>query len=455
MSIKQKFAIYFSLLFSILLSIVLVVVFTLYANFREEEFRDRLEEKAATTLKLLLDVEEVDYNLLKVIDKNTVTRLYKEKVMVFNDSLKLIYSSVDNTTISWTNEELLEIKKQTNVYKKINELDVYGFFYDSNNKDYYILVSAEDKYGNRKLAFLKSLLIISFVAGCIISFIASFLLSKKVFKPLDYFTKQILQINPKKLHQRIELHKQKDEIQQLGIAFNDLLSRIETAYEQQKNFTANASHEIRTPLARLVTQLENLKQNVTDTTTLQVLHSLSEEAYMLSDIVSSLLILSKVNEQEIEKAFKIIRIDEVIFKSISWSQQQHTDLKFNFEIQSKSNDTPLLEIKGDEMLLTIAFNNLFKNAYHYSNNKIVSCTIHSNHNKLSVSIINQGPTITKEEVNNIFLPFKRGVNTTNKTGSGLGLSIVKRITDYHKATITYTSTEKLENIFTITFHLQN
>jgi signal transduction histidine kinase len=455
MSIKQKFAIYFSLLFSILLSIVLVVVFTLYANFREEEFRDRLEEKAATTLKLLLDVEEVDYNLLKVIDKNTVTRLYKEKVMVFNDSLKLIYSSVDNTTISWTNEELLEIKKQTNVYKKINELDVYGFFYDSNNKDYYILVSAEDKYGNRKLAFLKSLLIISFVAGCIISFIASFLLSKKVFKPLDYFTKQILQINPKKLHQRIELHKQKDEIQQLGIAFNDLLSRIETAYEQQKNFTANASHEIRTPLARLVTQLENLKQNVTDTTTLQVLHSLSEEAYMLSDIVSSLLILSKVNEQEIEKAFKIIRIDEVIFKSISWLQQQHTDLKFNFEIQSQLNDTPLLEIKGDEMLLTIAFNNLFKNAYHYSNNKIVSCTILSNHNKLSVSIINHGPTITKEEVNNIFLPFKRGVNTTNKTGSGLGLSIVKRITDYHKATITYTSTEKSENKFTITFHLQN
>ena len=84
MSIKRKLSLLISILLSLLFICGAFIVEFLYSEFRKDEFKKRLEEKALTYVKLLIDVEEVDANLLRIIDKNTVGKLYEEKVLIMN-----------------------------------------------------------------------------------------------------------------------------------------------------------------------------------------------------------------------------------------------------------------------------------------------------------------------------------------------------------------------------------
>src|SRR5579863_379210 len=144
MNLKQRFSLTFSLLFSVILATLLLIVFTLFSNFRKEEIQNRLVEKAQTTVKLLVEVKTMDYTLLKLIDKETINNLYNEKTLIFNDSLTLIYSSIDDAVINWDTGLLKKIQKINFIYKAEKEYDIVGLKIRQQGKNYVVLISAED-----------------------------------------------------------------------------------------------------------------------------------------------------------------------------------------------------------------------------------------------------------------------------------------------------------------------
>ena len=439
MNLKHRLPLLFSLLFSLLLAFVMITVYGLYANFRKEEFKDRLAEKVENTVKLLLKVKEVDEQVLKIIDRASINRLYNEKTLIFDEHKQLIYSSIDDATIHWSPRELNELKQQKETFKESREYDVLGLYFEYAGKDYYALISAEDKYGRSKLDYLKVLLAGAFVTGTALVWLLSFSLSKRILKPLESLRKQMQEITTKNLTARVAEPKQDDEIKALSLSFNQMLDRIDTAYKNQKNFTSNASHELRTPITRIVMQLENLlKENTLPDRLQNTLTSISEDTYRLSDIVASLLLLSNVEENDLRTAFKALRLDEIIFESASRISGLYPDMKIQFEVENLSPHEPDMEIKGDETLLKIVFVNLFKNAYQYSDNRVVQCLLRQQSGSLQVVMTNQGETPAVEDPNLLFHPFSRGSNTKNKPGSGIGLSIVQRILHYHGASVAYT-----------------
>ena len=83
MQLKHRVPLFYSLLFSFVLATVMMTVYYLFANFRKVEFKDRLAQRAQTTIKLLLEVKEVDNQLLKIIDQNSINKLYNEKTLIF------------------------------------------------------------------------------------------------------------------------------------------------------------------------------------------------------------------------------------------------------------------------------------------------------------------------------------------------------------------------------------
>ncbi|HEV7380547.1 MAG TPA: two-component sensor histidine kinase, partial [Dyadobacter sp.] len=101
MKIKDRIAIQFTLLVAALLFVFSVVVYTVSSSFRQEEFFDRLRSKARTTCRLLVKVNGIDKDLLKVIDENTLTEMLDEKVLIFNSKNDLIYSSVDDKLLTY------------------------------------------------------------------------------------------------------------------------------------------------------------------------------------------------------------------------------------------------------------------------------------------------------------------------------------------------------------------
>ena len=170
----------------------------------------------------------------------------------------------------------------------------------------------------------------------------------------------------------------------------------------------------------------------------------------LSALVDSLLILSKL-ERKTTQQNEICRIDELIFDSSVILNKLFSDFKIDLEIEEVDN----LEVKGNKSLLSIAFINLFRNAYLYSDSKLAKVKITSEANILKITISNDGKTISKEEQSRLFEPFIRGKNVKDKSGLGLGLPIVLRILNHHRYKIEYSISPEGENQFTLYFEISH
>ena len=452
MTLKNRISLLVSLLFTILFGLASTVIFVLYSNFRKEEFRDRLEIKALSNIKLLVNVKEVDDQLLKMIDQNSINKLYDEKTLVFDSHYKLIYSSIDDAKINWSIEDLKYLKKHKTFFKQQGDYEVYGVFYDTKDKDFYALISATDDYGKRKLLFLRYTLVVSYIFFTCICWVLTSFMVKKAMSPLRIFHQKIKNINENNLDTRIKSKSAKNEIDLIANEFNFMMDRIEISYQKQKEFTAHASHELRTPLSRITSQIEN---TITDSATSDkgksFLKTILSDVNQLTELINSLLILSKIDNKNPEN-YEVHRMDEILFSAIENLNKSFPYFVILFEMEENDNLDIALEIKGNKNLLEIALGNVLKNACVYSDNKQANVKISIEDHHLIISISNTGNTLSENEQKNLFQPFMRGANSKGTTGFGLGLRIVNRILALHTAKIKYSIPETNTNLFQLIFH---
>ncbi len=452
MTLKNRISLLVSLLFTILFGLASTVIFVLYSNFRKEEFRDRLQIKALSNIKLLVNVKEVDDQLLKMIDQNSINKLYDEKTLVFDSNYKLIYSSIDDAKINWSINDLKYLKKHKTFFKQQGDYEVYGVFYDTQKRDFYALISATDDYGKRKLLFLRYTLIVSYIFFTCICWVLTSFMVKKAMNPLSIFHQKIKNINENNLDTRIASKSNKNEIDLIANEFNFMMNRIEISYQKQKEFTAHASHELRTPLSRITSQIENV---VADPATSEkgksFLKVILSDVNQLTQLINSLLILSKIDNKNHEQN-EVHRMDEILFSAIENLNKSFPDFVILFEMEESDDLDSALEIKGNKNLLEIALSNILKNACVYSDNKQAKVKISTENSHLVISVSNTGKTLSEEEQKNLFQPFMRGKNAKGTSGFGLGLRIVQRILTLHNSTITYSVSDKNTNLFQLLFH---
>ena len=452
MTLKNRISLVVSLLFTILFGLASTVIFVLYSNFRKVEFRERLEIKALSSIKLLVNVKELDDQLLKMIDQNSINKLYDEKTLVFDSNYKLIYSSIDDAKINWSIEDLKYLKKHKTFFKQQGNYEVYGVFYDTNDKDFYALISATDDYGKRKLLFLRYTLIISYIFFTCICWVLTSFMVKKAMSPLRIFHQKIKNINENNLDTRITSKSNKNEVDLIANEFNFMMDRIEISYQKQKEFTAHASHELRTPLSRITSQIENTISDLsTSDKGKSFLKTILSDVNQLTELITSLLVLSKIDNKNQENS-EVHRMDEILFSAIESVNKSFPDFVILFDMEESDNLDTVLEIKGNKNLLEIALSNVLKNACAYSDNKQAEVKISTYKNQLIISVLNTGKTLSETEQKNLFQPFMRGKNSKGTSGFGLGLRIVNRILTLHKAQISYSVPQENTNLFQLIFH---
>jgi len=438
------------MLFTLLFGITSLTIILSFAEFRAEEFKERLEKKALTSINLLVGVKEVNDNLLRIIDQNSVPQLYNERTIIFDDHKKVIYSTYNaKEDHRWTESDLSDLIKNKKFYIKKNDIEILGVKSVVDDKNYYAFLSAIDKYGNRKQEFLVYTLLIVYVLFTITTWFLTFFVVKNQLEPLNYFLKRIANINEKNLDSFLIVKADSvNEINLLSNEFNYMLKRINDGYLKQKEFTSNASHELRTPLARISAQLENHIPN-SNPASKPILISVLSDVRLLNELINSLILLAKLDSHSTQH-HQTTRIDEVLYLSIHKISHLYNDIKVSFNIAESLEDLDLLEVDADQNLLQIAFINLLKNAYQYSNNKNIDVTIYSEGDKVFLSIQNDGETINDTNQKNLFMPFVRGNNARNTQGLGLGLRIVRRIFDAYKFDVRYFVNDGL-NEFRIKF----
>ncbi|MFH6991903.1 ATP-binding protein [Flavobacterium sp. FlaQc-48] len=453
MTLKNRISLLVSLLFTILFGLASTLIFVLYSNFRKDEFRDRLEIKALSNIKLLVNVKQIDNQLLKMIDQNSINKLYDEKTLVFDSDYKLIYSSIDDAKIKWSVDDLKYLKKHKTFFKQQGNYEVYGVFYDTKDRDFYALISATDNFGQRRLLFLRYTLVVSYILFTCICWVITSITVKKLMSPLNIFHQKIKKINENNLDTRVESKSNNNEIDLIANEFNFMMDRIEISYQRQKEFTAHASHELRTPLSRITSQIENVIVDAkTSDDRKSFLTAILSDVNQLTELINSLLILSKIdnkNHQENE----LHRMDEILFSSIESLNKSYPEFVILFEIEENDHLDTALEIRGNKNLLEIAISNVLKNACVYSDNKQAKVIISAQDDHLIIAISNTGKTLNEEEQKNLFQPFMRGENSQGTSGFGLGLRIVQRILTLHNATITYSVPNINTNLFQLFFHL--
>lgn len=291
-SLRVRFAIGFSILFTIFLAIALIIVYVSYADFRKEEYYKRLKDKALTTFKLLIEVEQIDQELLQVIDRNTLNSLYEsEKVLIFSSN-RLIYSSIAEKQIRFSQEFLSSVKLKKEIHTTQDDSELVAIYIEQQGKEYIVLASAYDKYGRRIMRFLKWVILIVYFLGLAIGWTATHFFVIKVIRPLDALKKDIQKITSDNLDIRLSQEGQGEEVDSLAKNFNQMLERLQQAFSIHKDFVHYASHELRTPIAAMVGITESALSKKISFEDRELLNKLYSQQQNLTSITNSLLLLS-------------------------------------------------------------------------------------------------------------------------------------------------------------------
>ncbi len=448
MTLRFKISLFISLLFTALFGLASFFIIYQYAQFRKEEFRQRLEEKAINTIRLLVEVKEVDNQVLKTIDQNSINKLYDEKTLVFDAHHRLLYSSLDDTRITWTEADLNYLRQHKTFFKKEGDYEIYGVYHDTKQEDFYALISANDNYGKRKLRYLIYLVLVVYAVLTSLAWVLCFSVTRRLLLPLSRFHRSISEVNENNLAYRLETRDDSNnEIEGLAREFNHLLQRLEDAYQRQKEFTAQASHELRTPLARISARLENQLasgQPMQPADTAALLKSIGQ----ITELINSLLVLSKV-EGQTGTSREACRVDELLYTCIEKVHAENPAFRAELDMQDPGMTEAQLTILSNSLLLEIAFYNLLKNAAAYSPDCRAQILLLTENERLRIIIRNNGPALSPEEQLLLFRPFMRGSHARQHPGFGLGLRITRRILHALGHEIRYSSREGLHEFIII------
>jgi signal transduction histidine kinase len=453
MKIKFKIALLFTLLVTLIFLLLGTTVYYLSSLNRKSEFSLRLRNRALTSTRLLLELEEINRPLLKKIDSLTMNLLFEERISIYNDKNELFYSNrpeIDDL-LKPNNKLLNKIREDKDYRFSIGKYEGVGIIYNEKANNYVVVATAIDRTGRNALDQLKRILLLSGLAGIIITMLTGYYFSIYLLRPLGQIITEMNEISFQNISQRIATSNRKDELNQLVQTFNSLLERLETSFNNQKSFIANASHELSTPLAAISSQLEvALLQNRSEQEYKTVLASVQEDVVHLNNLVRKLLELAKAGAGK-GISLEPVRIDEILLSAVEEVNKLHRDYHVYFSFDEIPEEETLCYVYGNEELLFIAFKNIIENACKYSSSHTAWVSITIKPDKKIIRIKDEGIGMTEAEIQKIFEPFFRSQKAESiSTGLGLGLSMSSGIIRLHKGEINIESEPDRGSTFIIT-----
>src|SRR5699024_8684770 len=312
MSIRKKILFYFLSTVLLLTALILFLIYTIFKEYREEQFQQRQKDKIIQTINLLTEFEEIDEELFLALDRSTIHDIYDEKLLLFDEDYNLFYESVDDLVIEKTKEILNQLSLDHVWVESKEELyDVVGVTITHRSGVYYGISKAYDAYGCELLSFLHIAFLALFLVLVVVIVWVSYYLSKKIANPIIHLTKEISNYNLEKPI-KIPLKKGEVETSILAERFNDLMDKIKMSFAFQKNAVQHISHELNTPIAVLVSNFDKMESE-TDYRQLQkLIEKQKKDTRRLSQIINSLLSFSMV-ETGTSAVKEKIRVDEMLF----------------------------------------------------------------------------------------------------------------------------------------------
>ena len=442
MNIRTTLTLRFIFITAVIILLASVLVYVFSADYREEDFYNRLQNKANNTATLLIEVDEVDTDLLRKLERDNPVSLPNEKIIIYNFQDTILFSTDEEGVINIDSEFLNKIRLEDEVRFQQGKYEGLGFLFKGRYDRFVVIAAAIDIYGYKRLKNLVYILFTVFAISIAIVSVSGWFFAGKALEPIARVINRVEEISIASLNLRVDEGNGQDEIAQLAQTFNSMLSRLETSFQTQKNFIANASHELRTPLTAITGQLEvTLLNNRSQEDYKEVINSVLDDIKHLNRLSNRLLLLAQTTAADREQKMALQRADELIWQAKEDLLKHNPDFVINIDLDESLDDESKLTIRGDEQLMRTAMSNLIENGCKYSADHRSHVFMTSSQFGLTLIFRDQGIGIPQRDLTNIFEPFYRGSNTTNIKGHGIGLSMVKGIVKLHNGLIQVTSEE--------------
>ena len=225
---------------------------------------------------------------------------------------------------------------------------------------------------------------------------------------------------------------------------------VKKAWEQQKQFVADASHELKTPLTVILANnnimMSHPQSRVTDER--QWLESTEEEAQHMKQLIDQMLFLAKSDAGNTQVQLSEVNLSEIV----EGSALNFEPVAFEREVLIDTDIRPDILMQGNQLQLNQLAHILIDNAVKYAeDNSTVTIALHKHGDGTEFTVNNKGSVISKEEMEHIFDRFYRAEKSRTTKGYGLGLAIAQRIVDDMNGKITVQSNQTDGTTFTASF----
>lgn len=282
-------------------------------------------------------------------------------------------------------------------------------------------------------------LLVAGAVGLVLAAGSGWWLARRALQPVARMTEEAGLIGAGgSITQRIQVPKAADELGRLAETLNGMLARLERAVTQQRRFVTDVSHELRTPLTVMRSEIDvSLASATLSGDARAVLDSTREEVQRMTGIVENLLILARIDEEElhlIRRPCDLRAIAEATARELEpLARQRSVTLRLNGSRGTVEADPPRIEQ---------VVRNLLDNAIRYSpRGGTVIVKVANRDGQVELAVRDKGPGIDPTELEHVFERFYRGdpSRPPAETGSGLGLAICREIAEAHGGTMSASS----------------
>src|SRR5260370_645594 len=292
----------------------------------------------------------------------------------------------------------------------------------------------------RELGEFGEVLLLGFPIALLLAGFGGYALARKALSPIDSMATEAKKISAERLGDRLSIENPEDELGKLGNVFNDMLGRLQAAFDQLRRFTADASHELRTPLTAIRSVGEVALQDQRSPAEYRdVIGSMLEEVDRLTRLAESLLALSRADTGHVQLQREHIPLVQLARDSSSVVEVLAEEKRQRIDIEGDAN----LVVSVDRLILRQAIVNLLDNAIKYSplGSQILVRVQSGGDKQVLLDVIDQGPGIPNEHQPHFFDRFYRvdQARTRQWDGAGLGLSITRWTVEAHGGGITLKS----------------
>jgi signal transduction histidine kinase len=280
----------------------------------------------------------------------------------------------------------------------------------------------------------------------------TFVLSRRILAPVKALTQAARRLGKGDFSQRVHV-KDKGEVGELAQSFNSMAGDLERAEQLRRDMVADAAHELRTPLSNIKGYLEAIRDGLKkpDATTIR---SLNEEASVLSRLVDDLQELSLADAGKLKLVCRKEDISKIINEVVTALKPQAMAKGLKLAVKPAEKLPP---VNVDSHRIKQVLRNLLENAVvHTSRGGSITVEAHEEGGQVKVSVADTGEGIPSKDLANIFERFYRVDKSRARAtgGSGLGLTIAKRLVEAHGGSIEAQSKLRKGSRFTFTLPLK-